>query len=763
MLRRAPFVVLALASVVALALACSSDPKPKAKVASAPQTSSSAMTSSSASPSSSAVPAASRPQRDLVKTRVDGVVDDYFGEKIEDPYRWLEDGDSKEVQAWTTAENARTRAVLDAGPQRKKLHARLDELLSIGFVSGPAIRTAKGGLKRYFHYRRDGMMDQAVLFVRDGADGKDRALLDPATLSAGDTTAAIDWTYLSRDGALLAYGISTSGDEQSTLHVRDVATGKDLPDQITRTRGTSLAWTLDGKGFWYTREPDPKTVPAGEQHYHKKLYFHRLGDDPATDALVYPQAELDMTFIPTVQLAPSGHWLVVRVHQGWAKSSAFLKDLRKKDAPWVTLVDGPDALFDPHAHRDAKGRDAIWIRTNDGAPNFRVYRVDPEHPARDQWVEIIPEGPDMIRDFDLVSSSLFVGRLVRASTKVARYDLAGKKLEDFPIGPLSTASVPSGEPEGDELVWEEQSFLSPPTIYRRSLVANLGKPGRPKTPTVFATVTSSSSIDASKYEVEQIEATSKDGKVVTAFVVHQKGLARDGKAPLLLGGYGGFNIPQLPAFNRTVYAFLERGGVYVLSNLRGGAEYGEAWHRAGMLESKQHVFDDQIAVAERVIALGLTSKERLAITGGSNGGLLVGALVTQRPDLFRAAICNVPLLDMLRYQRFLIAKLWIPEYGTATDPKQYPWLRAYSPYHHVQDGTPYPATLFLTAESDSRVDPLHARKMAARLQAATSSERPILLRVESKAGHGAGKPRSKQIEDVTDQYTFLFKELGIEP
>jgi prolyl oligopeptidase len=256
---------------------------------------------------------------------------------------------------------------------------------------------------------------------------------------------------------------------------------------------------------------------------------------------------------------------------------------------------------------------------------------------------------------------------------------------------------------------------------------------------------------------------SKDGTVVTAFVVHQKGVARDGKAPALLGGYGGFNIPQLPAFNRTVYAFLERGGVYVLSNLRGGAEYGEAWHRAGMLESKQHVFDDQIAVAERVIALGLTSKERLAITGGSNGGLLVGALVTQRPDLFRAAICNVPLLDMLRYQRFLIAKLWIPEYGTAQDPKQFPWLRAYSPYHHVVEGTAYPATMFLTAESDSRVDPLHARKMAARLQAATSSERPILLRVESKAGHGAGKPRSKQIEELADQYTFLFHELAIEP
>lgn len=751
-----------------VAIACSADPRNPATPATA-RTSVSAPPSTMPIPSSSAPDAtlaAARPQRALVSTRVQPVVDDYFGERIEDPYRWLEDGESAAVKAWTTEQNARTRRALDGDPRRAKLHARLDELLSIGFVSGPSVRTDSKRVRRYFHWRREGTMDQPVLSVREGIDGKDRPLLDPATLGGADATTAIDWAYLSRDGARIAYGVSSSGDEQSTLRVRDVVTGQDLGDVITRTRGTSLAWALDGKGFWYTREPDPKTVPKGEEHYHKRVFFHALGADPERDAQVFPPpgaVEKDMTHIPTVDLAPSGRWLVVRVHQGWAKSSVFLKDLgdpkagKRVEGPWVTLVDGPDALFDPLAHRDEKGRDALFVRTNDGAPNFRIFRVDPEHPARDRWLEIVPEGKAMLRDLDVVAGSLFVGRLERAATKVSRHDLSGKKLEDFPVGPLATASVPHGEPEGDEVLWEEQSFVTPPSIYRRTVV---GKQGKPATPTVFATV--KSSIDGAKYEVEQIEAVSKDGTIVTAFVVHQKGVARDGKAPTLLGGYGGFNIPQLPSFNRTVYALLERGGVYVLSNLRGGSEYGEGWHRAGMLEQKQHVFDDQIAVAERLVALGITSSGRLAITGGSNGGLLVGALVTQRPELFRAALCNVPLLDMLRYERFLIAKLWIPEYGTAQDPKQFAWLRAYSPYHHVVDGKAYPATLFLTAESDSRVDPLHARKMAARLQAATSSERPILLRVESKAGHGAGKPRSKQIEDLADQYTFLFRELGVD-
>jgi prolyl oligopeptidase len=777
-LRLAPRIV----AICAPLVACSAEPR---AAKSPDQTSPTASTmatssaSSSGAPAASGADAASRPQRALVKTRVEPVVDDFFGEKIADPYRWLEDGDAPAVKAWTAEQNARTRAALDGDPRRAKLHARLDELLSIGFVSGPTVRTDGKRVRRYFHYRREGTMDQPVLFVREGLDGKDRPLLDPTTFGGADATTAIDWAYLSRDGLLVAYGVSTSGDEQSTLRVRDVATGKDLPDVITRTRGTSLAWTLDGKGFWYTREPDPKTVPKGEEHYHRRVFFHALGADPEKDAQVFPapgQPEKDMTHVPTIELAPSGRWLIVRVHQGWAKSSVFLKALPDpkakaaakpaKDAkeakpiaesPWVTLVDGPDALFDPIAHRDEKGKDALFVRTNDGAPNFRIFRVDPLQPARERWQEIVPEAKAMLRDFDLVGGSLFVGRLERAVTKVSRHDLSGKKLEDFPVGPLATAQVPHGEPEGDEVLWEEQSFVTPPSIYRRTIK---GKEGKPATPTLFGTV--ASTIDGSKYEVEQIEAVSKDGTIVTAFVVHQKGLARDGKAPALLGGYGGFNIPQLPAFNRTVYALLERGGVYVLSNLRGGSEYGEAWHRAGMLDQKQHVFDDQIAVAERLFALGITSKERLAITGGSNGGLLVGALVTQRPDLFRAALCNVPLLDMLRYERFLIAKLWIPEYGSAQDPKQFAWLRAYSPYQRVVDGTPYPATLFLTAESDSRVDPLHARKMAARLQAATSSTRPILLRVESKAGHGAGKPRSKQIEDLADQYTFLFRELGIE-
>ncbi len=680
------------------------------------------------------------------------VVDTLFGETIADPFRWLEDSDSAETKAWTDLQNQRTRAYLDGGEVRAKLKVRIDELLSIGFVSSPVLRTGTAGKKkqprRYFHVRREGKQDQPIVYVREGLAGKDRPLLDPTTFGS-DKTSALDWWYVSPDGALVAYGASVSGNEQSTLYLRDVATGADIADEIPRTRMASVAWLPDNSGFYYTREPEPGSVPKEEEHYHRKVYEHRVGRHWKHDPLVFPLAgdtRWKMTDVPAVVLSPSGRHLVVRMSHGWAKSSVLIKDLKGK-GDFVTMVTGVDALFDPMFHRG----DVLFLRTNDGAPNYKLYRVDPLKPARDAWKEIVPEGKDPIRDFDAAGDALFLSYLHKASSRLERRTLDGKLVSEVALGGIATASVPHGDLDGDEAMFEVQSYAMPPAIHRVDL-----KKGQTS---VFAKI--DAPIDPASIAIEQIEAKSKDGTVVTAFVVHKKDTPRDGSAPGILYGYGGFNISQTPSFNRTVYSFLERGGVYCVANLRGGAEYGETWHRAGMLDKKQNVFDDAIAVAEALVAQKWVSPKRLAALGGSNGGLLVGALVTQRPELFRAAVSAVPLLDMLRYHHFLIAKMWIPEYGSPEEAAAFKWLKAYSPYHRVVDGTAYPAVLFMTAESDSRVDPMHARKMTARLQEATSSDKPILVRIETKAGHGAGKPRHKQLEELSDQYTFLFKELGL--
>jgi prolyl oligopeptidase len=548
--------------------------------------------------------------------------------------------------------------------------------------------------------------------------------------------------------------------------VRDVETGKDLVDAIPRTRASYVAWHPDGKRFFYTRLPDIGSVPKDEESYHRKVYEHVLGTDPAKDPLVFGDA-LPMTDWPAPMVTPSGRWLVMYVGHGPGKSSVWIKDLAAKQGKWIAVVDGPDAVFMPLPHTDpTTKKDVVYVRTNEGAPNYKVLAVDPNKPAREAWKVEVEEREIALRDIDVVGRTLFLGYLEKAHSRIERWSLGGAHRETLEVPPLSSASVPHGEWNGEEALYEVQSYVLPPQIVHLSSIkeAPAGKKpdaeGTKIASAVFAKV-EQSSIDTSGFEVRQIEAPSKDGTKVTAFVVARKDVKPDGKNPAILYGYGGFNLTQTPAFNRTVYAFLERGGVYVISNLRGGAEYGEAWHRGGMLGKKQNTFDDQIAVAESLIAAGWTSKERLAIQGGSNGGLLVAALVTQRPDLFRAAVCSVPLTDMLRYHHFLLAKLWIPEYGSSDDKEQYEWLKKYSPYHHVKEGVPYPAVLVLTGVSDSRVDPLHARKFAARLQASTSSERPILLRIETKAGHGAGKPRSKQLEELTDLYGFVFQQLSV--
>ena len=578
---------------------------------------------------------------------------------------------------------------------------------------------------------------------------------------------ALDWWTPSWDGRFVAYGVSEGGSEDSTLRVLDVATGRDLgpTEEIRHTRYASAAWLPDSSGFFYPRYPAKGTVPAGEEHYHRRIHEHRLGRDPASDPVVFGAGQA-MTDLPSVDISPGGRWLVVHVHRGWSHREAWLRDLAAgPDAPWIPLaipaVDA-DAVYEA-----IPGDDALLLRTNEGAPNYALYRIDPERPARAHWQLVLPAGPEVLASAGEIGGDVFAVYIADASARVRRFTGAGALVAEIPLPTLGTVRGVTGRTRGREAFFDFTSFAVPARVYRVDL--DTGEAS------VWAEV--APPIDPDAFEVRQERAVSRDGTLVPYFVTHRRGLPRDGAAPTVLTGYGGFNHSQMPAWSGSRYAFLERGGVVALANLRGGGEYGEPWHRAGMLEHKQNVFDDVLAVAEHLVQAHVTSPARLAILGGSNGGLLVGAAITQRPDLFRAAVCMVPLLDMLRYHRFLIARLWVTEYGSADDPAQFAWLSAYSPYHHVAEGaatpgdarerppTTYPAVLFATAEGDTRVDPLHARKMAARMEharSASGSDRPILLRIEDKAGHGAGKPISKRIDEAAYVYAFLLWQLGVE-
>ena len=678
-----------------------------------------------------------------VFTRRDDVVDTWFGRRVADPYRWLESSDDPEVKAWVAAQNRRTEHTLRALPVWEPLHARITQLLTIGEISLPTVR--RGARKsRYFHTRRHGHENQPVLLYRDGASGEDHVLVDPNALSAAGTT-ALDWYVPSTEGALLAYGVSEGGTEESTLFVRDVATGKDLPDRITRARYSSVCWLPGGKRFFYSRFPAPGSVPKDEEKYHRRIYEHVLGSDPDKDPLIFESA--DMTDFPSCTISPDGRWLLVRVHQGWSKSSVWLADTHDKKLVLTELTEGAEHVYDPLAVNDR-----IYVRTNEGAPRYALYAVDPARPARKNWKLVIPEhAHDVLNDFNVVAGQLFVGYLDDASSRLLRFDLSGKRLGEVSLPTLGSNGGVTGLPDGDEAFYDFESIAHPPVVKR--LNVHSGKTE------VFAEV--SAPVVGSDFAVQRGNAKSADGTLVPYLLVHKKDVAIDtADAPTLLYGYGGFNVSLLPRFSRITLAWLEQGGVYVQANLRGGGELGEDWHRAGQLDKKQNVFDDFAAVARDLIERRITRTERLGIYGRSNGGLLVAAAVTQHPELFRAAVSAVPLTDMLRYDNFLIAKLWVSEYGSPHDAQQFEWLYAYSPYHHVEEHTPYPAVLMMTADGDTRVDPMHARKMAAALQHATSSKRPVLLRTEDAAGHGQGKPMSKVAEEYADLYAFLLWQLG---
>jgi prolyl oligopeptidase len=687
------------------------------------------------------------PQEATVKaTRREDVRDIVHGRAVPDPYRWLEESTSEETRAWTRAQNDRTAAVLDSVPGRESLESLLGELLKVGSVTGA--RHVRG---RFFHVRREGRQDQPILYVRDGYDGRERPLVDPNQRGEAGLV-ALDWWYPSHDGSLLAYGLSENGDEWSVLHVLDAASGEDLGVNISRTRYCTVAWLPDNSGFYYTRYPEPGTVPEGQENYGEHVFLHELGHDPLNDLGIFGEGRAPEDMI-SVMIDPSGRWLVAEVSQGWTRSSLHVLDRHDEGSGFRQVTPAGDGIFEAIEITD----DALYALTNHDAPTYSVISL-PLAPDNDHaWSTVIADRPDrVLKTFRLTRDGIVTAELESAVGILRRYGRDGLPREDVRLPGIGSLVSLDASPESNIVLAGYHSFVQPPTtLVVRDGERDVREMHPVEVPSAFV---------PADYEIRQVRYPSKDGTSISMFLVHRKGLVLDGSHPLYLTGYGGFSISRGSEYVPALPAWLMNGGVFALPNLRGGNEYGEEWHRDGMLDRKQNTFDDFIAAAEWLIEQGYTSPERLGIGGGSNGGLLVGAALTQRPDLFRAVFCGVPLLDMFRYHHFRIARLWIPEYGSSDDPEQFGWLMAYSPYHHVEQGTVYPATLITTGEEDSRVDPMHARKMTAQLQWATAGgdERPTLLRAEANAGHGQGKPLNKRVAEAADQWGFLGWQLGVD-
>jgi prolyl oligopeptidase len=671
-------------------------------------------------------------------TRRDDVVDVLHGVELADPYRWLEDGDDPATRAWVDAQNQRTRAVLDASPHRPNLHTRLVELLRACTSSGPAVAG-----DTVFSLDRWGEMDQGVLVARS-ADRPDepRVVVDARHL-VDDPTAAIDWYQPSLDGRLVAVGTSTGGDEPSTLRIVDAVTADPRPDEIPHTRAAAVAWVPDGSAFAYTRYPAPGEVPDDDLAYHRTVWWHDLGDDPAHDRLVW-DALPDKTAWPMVDLSRDGRWLLVHVSLGWSRVDVHLLDRRSGD--WVTVIEGTDAV----AAFEVDGERLVGTTTLD-ADRGRVVAAPLTTPQPDQWRTLVAESDAVVEAVGITPDSLLVASTHRAVSQLVRYRPDGTFVHAVHLPELGSLAGLSADPARDRAFFSFTSFARPAALFRLR-----------RDPTTEAWSDLPSGVRPADFVVEQVRYPSTDGTDISMFLIRAATTTPDLDTATVLTGYGGFAITMGPAYSPAVAAVCERGGQFAVANIRGGSEEGEAWHRAGMGEHKQQVFDDFCAAADWLVDTGRTSRARLAIRGGSNGGLLVGAALTQRPDLCRAVHCAVPLLDMVRFHLFRIARLWIPEYGDPERPEDFAWLHAYSPYHRVVDGTCYPAVLVTTGEEDSRVDPNHARKMTARLQEATTcgDERPVLLRLETRAGHGQGKPVSKQADELADVLAFFADQLG---
>jgi len=669
-------------------------------------------------------------------TRTDDVVDVLHGIEVPDPYRWLEDQEAPETRAWIDAQNAYTDSVLADLPGRDALSRRFTELLKTDTVSFPTVRG-----NRYFYSKRKADQDLRVIYLRDGEDGEEQVLIDPHPWSE-DHSVSAGVLDISRDGTLLAYSVREGGEDEMTIKLFDVDARADLPDALPKSLYFSLAITPDNRGFYY--------VHQGEDG--PRIYYHALGADRATDVKLFGDG-YGREKILIASLAEDGRYLTVNVFYGSSadQSEVYLADLGASDPAsgisFQPVVTDVPARF---VGETAGGR--LYIQSNWEAPNNRIFAVDPAHLAREAWTEIVPTREDaVIEGFSPAAGRLFVNYLQDVKSRVVAFQPDGTEIGEIAFDTLGSVSGVGGPWEGDQAFFAFSSFAVPTTIYRYHPASGEREVwDRSEVP-----------IDPERFEVSQVWFHSKDGTRVPMFLVHGKGLKLDGTHPTLLTGYGGFNVALSPFFSAAAAVWVEQGGVYAVANLRGGGEFGEEWHKAGMQAHKQNVFDDFIAAAEWLIAEGYTRPEKLAVSGGSNGGLLVGALLTQRPDLVRAVICSYPLLDMVRYHQFLVAGYWVPEYGSSEAPDLFPVLLAYSPYHNVRPGVDYPAVLFITGDGDTRVAPLHARKMAARVQAVNPVDsEPVLLRYHIKAGHSGGEPISEQIDNLTESYSFLLWQLG---
>ena len=723
-------------------------------------------------------------------------VDNYHGVSIADPYRWLEDVDSPATKEWVAAENRLTDSFLASIPQRQAIRTRLTQLWNYERYSAPFKENG-----RYFYFQNTGLQNQSVLYVQDNRNAAPRLLLDPNLLST-DGTVALSGTAVSDDGRFLAYSLSTSGSDWQELHVRDIDTGKDLSDVVKWVKFSDISWTHDNKGFFYSRYDEPtsgnKMTNANKNH---KLYYHRVGQPQSRDERIYDRPDQpDWLFDGSV--TDDGQYLIITVSQGTdVRNRLYFVDLDNPgkpeiDNPVVRLVDKLDAEYSFVGNRGTM----FYVRTDRNAPKGRIVAISIDNPREERWNTIIPENKDALESATMAGDDIVANYLQDAHSSI-RFFTAGRDDRrdqraprpgqqpqqppkppgniyddtstapivmrergqaigggftmrgELPLPGIGTVGEIHGRQGDDELFYSFTSFLYPTTIYRFDLKARRNELFRaPKV-----------AFDPTAYETRQVFYTSKDGTRVPMFITSKKGIQLDGSNPTLLYAYGGFNISVTPTFSAANVAWLEMGGIYALANLRGGGEYGKAWHEGGMLSKKQNVFDDFIAAAQYLIQQKYTSTPKLAVRGGSNGGLLIGAVENQRPDLFGVALPEVGVMDMLRFQKFTIGWAWTSDYGSSDDSTQFQYLRAYSPLHNIKPGTCYPPTLAFTADHDDRVVPGHTFKYVATLQAAQSCPNPIVVRIETKSGHGAGRPTTKLIDEAADRFAFLVKELRMNP
>ena len=673
------------------------------------------------------------------ETKKVNVVDDYHGVKVADPYRWLEDDNSEETKAWVQAQNKVTFEYLEKIPFRNKIKERFTEILNYPKYGAPF----KAG-NRYYFFKNDGLQNQSVIYVLESLNDKEEVFLDPNKFSE-DGTKSLTTLSFSKNGKYLVYGISSGGSDWNEFFVMNAETKEILPDHLKWIKFSGAAWKDDG--FYYSRYPEPQGSELSSKNEFSKVYYHKLGTKQEDDILIYEDPSKPKRGF-SAQITDDERFLIIYQTEGTSKNAFMVKDLSDTKGEFISIVDD---FTNNYSVIDNLG-DNLLVRTDYNAPNYKIVLVDPKNPSKENWVDLIPEKKDVMQSVRIIGEKLIITYLQDVTHHVYMFDLNGNPLGEIELPGLGTVGF-TGKRDDSIAFYTFTSFTSPGTIYKFDVNTKLSE--------LYKQI--ELSFDFDNYETKQVFYSSKDGTKIPMFIVHKKGLKLDGNNPTYLYAYGGFNASMMPSFSTSRLLLLENDGVFAMANIRGGGEYGEEWHKAGMLDKKQNVFDDFIAAAEYLIKEGYTNPNKLAIAGGSNGGLLIGAVINQRPDLFKVALPAVGVMDMLRFHKFTIGYYWIVEYGSSDNPEQFKYLYEYSPIHNIKEGLNYPATLVTTADHDDRVVPAHSFKYIATLQEKYKGDNPVLIRIETKAGHGAGKPTSKVIEEVTDVWSFVFYNLGVTP